>query len=121
MNILQSNLYEILDALQINAQVGEGVFNITTGIKIDNGYVKVNFKPEAVFITETKQSTFVILRIGNLGLIAVATKGFMARLYTLDFAHPDAIEYIQTKDYNAMLMHVTKSKNVEWVLDTIPC
>ncbi len=37
MNRKQSNFYEILDALQVNAEAGVDLFKITTGIKIDNG------------------------------------------------------------------------------------
>lgn len=128
MNLKQINFYEILDALQVNAQAGFDAFEITTGIKINNECVKVNIKPKAHGIVETKKSTYVIISVGDLGMILKATKGKLVSVQLLDLTHETPHDYLNSgvaPDCRALLTHIKyegdRGVQVAWILETIIC
>lgn len=120
MNKKQSNLYACLDMLQVNAYVGKGVFDITNGIKIRNDCFKGILKAKGIAVIETENSTYAILRIGGIGLVLTAKNSKMINIRVLDFTHRDTIEYLDSKDYKALLLHLSVSdSDIPWLLETI--
>jgi len=103
MNVSQSNLYEVLDAFQISAYVGEGVFEIKDKVKIDNGYIQADLKIEGLYIHETMNSLYAIMRIGNLGIICKAGGAQLRRVTLLDLAMAPADGYVEIEDYVGLL------------------
>ena len=103
MNVSQSNLYEVLDAFQISAYVGEGCFEIKDKVKIDNGYIKAELTIKGLYIHETKNSLYAIMRIGDLGIIVKSGGAALRRVTLLDLSEAIAEGYVEIEDYVGLL------------------
>lgn len=116
MNVSQANLYEILDAFQIHAMVGEGVFDIKNGIKLNNGTVKANVNVTGLHLKETETSMYAVMSIGDLIIIAKAKNGSMDRVTLVDARYPVVDGYLGIKDYTALLIHLSHE---QWKCDFV--
>ncbi len=122
MNLSQSNLYEILDALQVDAVVGENIFNIKQTIRVDNGYIDAHLKIEGLHIKETATSLYAILAIGDLGIVMKAKKAVLSRITLIDFKDSVAGNYRKCGDYTALLTHLDQCKwKSGFVLESVEC
>jgi len=123
MNVSQANLYEVLDAFKINAKVGKGgVFKILTPIIINNDYVKAEVRIMGLHIYESDLNMYVIMHIGDLGIIAHAGNGCLKKICLIDFSDPIAREYFDSKDFDALLTHLVEGKwKSDFVIETIAC
>jgi hypothetical protein len=122
MNISQANLYEVLDAFCIDAKVGKGVFKITKDVHIDNGYIDVSIRFHGLHIRETVNGLYAIMRVGDLGIIAISKSAELKSVCIFDFKHPTADAYHQTEDWNALLNHLSEDEwRSEFVIEYIVC
>lgn len=121
MNVSQANLYEILDCLQINAIVGESGITVKNKIQIVNKNMTVEAKLIGVFIFETKTSMWVLVRLGDLGMLIKANSAILRTITLVDLADDTVTEYMKSKDYKAFLTHTTTMKDIPWVKDIIKC
>jgi hypothetical protein len=103
MNVSQSNLYEILDALQVSAYVGEGCFEIKEKLRVDNGYIEADIKITGLYIHETQNSMYAIMRIGDLGLVIKSGGAQLRRVTLLDLTIAPVDGYIEIEDYVGLL------------------
>lgn len=120
MNVSQSNLYEILDAFAIKVKVGEGVFEIKDRLEIDNGVIHAKLKIEPLHIHESTNSMYMLMRIGDLGIVAKARKSAIASVCLFDISHPVPEFYVAGGDWTALLTHMSKDdwKNA-WIAEYI--
>jgi len=123
MNESQANLYEILDAFQINAKVGEGgVFKILTPIRINNDFISAEVRIQGLHIFESDKNMYAVMHIGDLGLIAHAGECVLKKICLIDFADPTAKGYFDSKDFDALLTHLVEGKwKSDFVIETIVC
>lgn len=123
MNISQANLYEILDAFQINAKVGKGgVFKILTPIIINNDFITAEVRIQGLHIFEMLKTLYAIMHIGDLGIIAHADDGILKKICLIDFNEADAKSYFDSKDFNALLTHLVENKwKTDFVIEVIDC
>jgi hypothetical protein len=122
MNISQANLYEVLDAFQINAKVGGKVFEVKSPIHIDNGVVDVELRVEGLSIYETNTGLYAIMKIGDLGIVAIAKNAKFEKICLFDFAHGTAQHYLKSKDWEMLLTHLSESKwKPEFGIEVIEC
>ncbi len=123
MNISQANLYEILDAFQINAKVGKGgVFKILTPIIINNDFISAEVRIEGIYIWESDKNMYAIMQIGDLGIISHASDGALKKICLIDFAAADAKSYLDSKDFDALLTHLVEGKwESDFVIEVIAC
>jgi len=123
MNISQANLYEILDAFQINAKVGTGgVFKILTPIIINNDFIKAEVRIQGLYLFESDLNMYAVMQIGDLGIIAHAGDGALKKICLIDFAAADAKSYLDSKDFDALLTHLVEGKwKSDFVIETLAC
>jgi hypothetical protein len=123
MNISQANLYEILDAFQINAKVGTGgVFKILTPIIINNDFISAEVRIQGLYIFESDKNMYAVMHISDLGIIAHASDGVLKKICLIDFADPTAKGYFDSKDFDALLTHLVENKwETDFVVETIAC
>ncbi len=121
MNISQANLYEILDAFEINAKVGEnGVFKILNPLIIKTDFVKAEVRIQGLYIFESDMMMYAVMHISDLGIIAHASNGSLKKICLIDFSNPTAKGYFDSKDFDALLTHLTQDKwESDFVIDTI--
>lgn len=123
MNISQANLYEILDAFQINAKVGKGgVFKILTPIIINNDYIDAEIRIQGVYIFESDKNMYAIMKIGDLGIIAHASDGVLKKIVLIDFSEYVPKSYLDSKDFDALLNHLVEGQwKSDFVIEVITC
>lgn len=123
MNISQANLYEILDAFQINAKVGTGgVFKILTPIIINTDWISAEVRIQGIYIWESDKNMYAIMQIGDLGIISHASDGTLKKICLIDFAAADAKSYLDSKDFDALLTHLVEGKwESDFVIEVIAC
>lgn len=123
MNISQANLYEILDAFQINAKVGKGgVFKILNPIIIQNDYIDAEIRIQGLYIFESDRNMYAVMQIGDLGIIAHAGEGALKKICLIDFTARFAKSYLDSKDFDALLTHLVEGKwESDFVIETIAC
>jgi len=121
VNISQANLYEILDAFEINAKVGEnGVFKILNPLIIKTDFVKAEVRIQGLYIFESDMMMYAVMHISDLGIIAHASNGSLKKICLIDFSNPTAKGYFDSKDFDALLTHLTQDKwESDFVIDTI--
>jgi len=123
MNISQANLYEILDAFQINAKVGKGgVFKILNPIIINNEFITAEVRIQGLYIFESDLNMYAIMQIGDLGIIAHASDGALKKICLIDFAAHVTKSYLDSKDFDALLTHLVEGKwKSDFVIEVIAC
>lgn len=122
MNISQANLYEVLDAFQINARVGGGVFDIKSPIHIDNDFIDVEIRIEGLSVIETAKSLYAIMKIGDLGIVAASREAKLYKVCLFDASHETAQGYLKSKDWNSLLTHLGEHKWLpEFGIEVIEC
>lgn len=121
MNISQANLYEILDAFQINAKVGKnGVFKILNPLIIKTDFVKAEVRIQGLYIFESDLMMYAVMHIGDLGIIGHASNGSLRKICLIDFSNTTAKGYFDSEDFDALLTHLTQDKwESDFVIDTI--
>jgi len=121
VNISQANLYEILDAFEINAKVGKnGVFKILNPLIIKTDFVKAEVRIQGLYIFESDMMMYAVMHISDLGIIAHASNGSLKKICLIDFSNPTAKGYFDSKDFDALLTHLTQDKwESDFVIDTI--
>lgn len=127
MNISQANLYEIIDAFSIRVRAGEGVFEIKERIEISNDEIYAQLDIEGLHLLETPDAPgplcmYAIMRIGDLGIIAIANNGRLDRICLFDAAHPIPQFYLNGKDFPALLTHMQKDNwKSTFIAEIIEC
>ena len=122
MNISQANLYEVLDAFAIDATVGNGVFTIHKDIHIDNGVIDVNLRVEGLHIRETNTGLYALMKIGDLGIVAISRAAEFSKVCLIDFSHPIAASYFALRDFDALLNHLSEEAwRPDFVIENIEC
>ena len=122
MNISQANLYEVLEAFQINARVGGGVFEVKSPIHIDNDFIDVSIRVEGLSVIETTTGLYAIMKIGDLGIVAVSKEAKFDKVCLFDFAHEASAGYLKSKDWNSLLTHLGENKWMpEFGIEVIRC
>lgn len=116
MNISQSNLFEVLDAFQVSARVGKGMFTILDPVFVDNGHIKAALELDGIYIYENDHSMYCLLKMGELGIICKSKYAKLIRVVLLDFTHEIPKMYLDVKDYTALLTHLTEDK---WLSDFV--
>ena len=122
MNVSQQNLYEIIDALGVRVNVGQGVFEINQRLEIENDKIYAQVDIEGVYMHETARSMWALMKIGDLGIVAKASNGDLVSFCFFDLSHEVPASYMQTKDYKALLTHMGNDnwKN-DWIARVVKC